>query len=447
MNSLKDMCAKYFRDPVHGYIRVDDDLLRIVDHPLFQRLRRIKETGWGFYAYHGMTHSRFEHSLGAFHLMEKVIENIDDNFRREYGYRLDELTEQASLLKLKALLHDIGHLPFSHSFEMFRRSIKYAHLNHAVFSRAIIRYSELGELIRDIGFEPSELLAPHPLNSLLDSNIDVDKMDYLKRDALHAGVLYGAYDLKRLLLVLTLTPNLKLAVLKKGIEAVEHFIMARYYMYLQVYFHKVKCSCEAMFHEILLELLDTNSLVIPPPDAIFKDKVSIEFLGDDVPFCFFDDVFIEWALRSITRKASLGELRRRGADVDKLLHLASSLIGRRHYRLVFEADDRELIKLFLERGLAAFDEVLDYRYQSLLQVSPLPLLYYIAEAAVYVPGESSITVVESGEEKGLLEELSSIVGFFKGKMILKLMFFADPKILNKVREVIKRSLSRTLSSS
>ncbi|RLF21321.1 MAG: hypothetical protein DRM97_06815, partial [Thermoprotei archaeon] len=187
--------------------------------------------------------------------------------------------------------------------------------------------------------------------------------------------------------------------------------------------------------------------VIPPPDAIFKDKVSIEFLGDDVPFCFFDDVFIEWALRSITRKASLGELRRRGADVDKLLHLASSLIGRRHYRLVFEADDRELIKLFLERGLAAFDEVLDYRYQSLLQVSPLPLLYYIAEAAVYVPGESSITVVESGEEKGLLEELSSIVGFFKGKMILKLMFFADPKILNKVREVIKRSLSRTLSSS
>ncbi|WP_324717124.1 HD domain-containing protein [Carboxydochorda subterranea] len=233
------MREKILRDPVHDIIAVQDPLLlHLIDTPEFQRLRRLRQLGTAAGTYHGAEHSRFGHSLGAMHIMGKVLARL----RQSAHLRIDEQLER--LAKTAALLHDIGHGPFSHGLERVLTPT----LGHEQWTRAILEGpTAVRQLLEEEdpalpgrivgllqGMVPGDL---RWLHHLVASQLDVDRMDYLLRDALYTGAFYGRFDLERLISTLTWAQG-QVVFSYKGIPTAEEYVLARHYMYWQVYFHK-----------------------------------------------------------------------------------------------------------------------------------------------------------------------------------------------------------------
>lgn len=235
---------KYFRDPIHGFIEVDPLELKIISHPLFQRLRRIKQLGLANYVYHGADHTRFAHSLGVMHIVKRILNIL--RIEEEYRHKI----------VLAALLHDIGHPPLSHSLETALG------IKHEEYSSAIIERTEIKDILTSDKFSKKDLTeiigfisgeyAKFPLgNQLIRSEIDADRLDYLLRDSHYCGVKYGVYDLERLLISLKVLeePHYKIVVTERGFDAIEEFILARFFMYKQVYIHKTKRSLKLSYRK------------------------------------------------------------------------------------------------------------------------------------------------------------------------------------------------------
>jgi HD superfamily phosphohydrolase len=238
---------KVFKDPVHRYIHVRDKVVwDLIGTKEFQRLRRIKQLGTTYLTFHGAEHSRFNHSLGVYEIIRRIIDDVFVG--REHWDHSERL-----LCLCAALLHDLGHGPFSHSFEKVFR------LDHEDFTQAIILGdTEVNEVLRRVGEDfpkkVAEVIAktyPNKLVvSLISSQIDADRMDYLLRDAYYTGVSYGNFDIERILRVMR--PREDQVVIKRsGMHAVEDYIMSRYQMYWQVYFHPVTRSAEVILTKIL----------------------------------------------------------------------------------------------------------------------------------------------------------------------------------------------------
>ena len=238
---------KVFKDPVHRYIHVRDKVIwDVIGTSEFQRLRRIKQLGTTYLVFHGAEHSRFHHSLGVYEIVRRII---DDGFsgRPEWN------NEERLVTMCAALLHDLGHGPFSHAFE------KVFDLDHEQFTQAILLGdTEVNAVLRRVAPDFPQKVAdvigktyPDKLVvSLISSQIDADRMDYLQRDAYFTGVSYGHFDMERILRVMR--PTEEQAVIKySGMHAVEDYIMSRYQMYWQVYFHPVSRSAEVILTKIL----------------------------------------------------------------------------------------------------------------------------------------------------------------------------------------------------
>jgi HD superfamily phosphohydrolase len=238
---------KVFKDPVHRYIHVRDKVIwDVIGTSEFQRLRRIKQLGTTYLVFHGAEHSRFHHSLGVYEIVRRII---DDGFsgRSEWN------NEERLVTMCAALLHDLGHGPFSHAFE------KVFDLDHEQFTQAILLGdTEVNAVLRRVAPDFPQKVAdiigktyPDKLVvSLISSQIDADRMDYLQRDAYFTGVSYGHFDMERILRVMR--PTEEQAVIKySGMHAVEDYIMSRYQMYWQVYFHPVSRSAEVILTKIL----------------------------------------------------------------------------------------------------------------------------------------------------------------------------------------------------
>ncbi|WP_062108381.1 HD domain-containing protein [Bacillus niameyensis] len=244
---LKLSEEKVFKDPVHRYVHVRDKIIwSLIGTKEFQRLRRIKQLGTTYLTFHGAEHSRFNHSLGVYEIVRRIVDDVFEG-RPEWN-------EQERLLSLcAALLHDLGHGPFSHSFE------KVYHTDHELFTRKIILgNTEVNEVLRQVSLDFPQKVAdvigktyPDKLVvSLISSQIDADRMDYLQRDAYFTGVSYGHFDMERILRVMR--PREDQVVFKStGMHAVEDYIMSRYQMYWQVYFHPVTRSAEVILTKIL----------------------------------------------------------------------------------------------------------------------------------------------------------------------------------------------------
>ncbi|MFC3039648.1 HD domain-containing protein [Virgibacillus xinjiangensis] len=237
---------KVFKDPVHRYVHVKDRVIwDLIASPEFQRLRRIKQLGTTNYTFHGAEHSRFNHSLGVYEIVRRILYNFQDRPKWNKEERL--------LCLCAALLHDLGHGPFSHSFE------KVFKLDHEDFTRRIIlgdtRVNRILERV-DEGFaqKVADVIAktyPDKLVvSLISSQIDADRMDYLQRDAYFTGVSYGHFDMERILRVMRPLED-QVVIKSTGMHAVEDYIMSRYQMYWQVYFHPVTRSAEVILSKIL----------------------------------------------------------------------------------------------------------------------------------------------------------------------------------------------------
>ena len=233
---------KIINDPIYGFVAIPDELhFDIIEHPMFQRLRRIKQVSMTNMVYPGANHTRFAHSLGAMHLMRRAIQLL-----RGKGYEItDEELEAASLA---ILLHDSGHGPFSHTLE---NSIVNG-ISHEDLSLMLMRkFNEIHGGSLDLAIQIfTGSYEKGFLNKLISSQLDVDRIDYLKRDSFFTGVAEGNVNAERLLDMMEVVDN-GLAIEAKGIYSVESFLVARRIMYWQVYMHKTVLSAEYMLREVL----------------------------------------------------------------------------------------------------------------------------------------------------------------------------------------------------
>lgn len=238
---------KVFKDPVHRYIHIRDQVIwDLIGTKEFQRLRRIKQLGTTYLVFHGAEHSRFHHSLGVYEIVRRIV---DDIFKGR-----PEWDESERLVVLcAALLHDLGHGPFSHAFE------NVFDLDHEKFTQEILTGpTEINAILskvspqfpQDVSDVVAKTYANKQAVSLISSQIDADRMDYLLRDAYFTGVSYGHFDMERILRVMR--PREEQVVIKySGMHAVEDYIMSRYQMYWQVYFHPVSRSAEVILTKAL----------------------------------------------------------------------------------------------------------------------------------------------------------------------------------------------------
>ncbi|MFK7948711.1 MAG: HD domain-containing protein [Saprospiraceae bacterium] len=227
---------KIINDPVYGFITIPFDLVfDLIEHPIFQRLRRIKQLGLTHYVYPGALHTRFHHALGAMHLMQQAIKVL-----RQKDVKITKEEEQAAIIAI--LLHDIGHGPFSHTLE--HTIINIHHEDLSVFLMETLNKHFDGQLDLAIKVFKKEYHKKF-LYQLVSSQLDMDRMDYLNRDSFFTGVAEGVIGYDRIIKMLSVVNN-ELVVEEKGIYSIEKFLIARRIMYWQVYLHKTVISAEQM---------------------------------------------------------------------------------------------------------------------------------------------------------------------------------------------------------
>lgn len=281
---------KVFKDPVHRYVHVRDQVIwDLIGTKEFQRLNRIKQLGTTYLVFHGAEHSRFNHSLGVYELVRRIVDDI-------FAGRPEWPSEERLLVLCAALLHDLGHGPFSHAFEHVFK------LNHEDYTRAILLGdTEVNSILKKVSDDFPDKVAQviektYPdklIVSLISSQIDADRMDYLLRDAYYTGVSYGQFDMERILRVMR--PRQHQVVIKaSGMHAVEDYIMSRYQMYLQVYFHPVSRSAEVILNKLLKRakhLYTTGYNFSSEPthfQAFFTEKITLkDYLALDESILLF----------------------------------------------------------------------------------------------------------------------------------------------------------------
>ena len=294
MNQINKL--KILNDPIYGFISIPNPFIYdLIQHPYFQRLRRISQMGLSYLVYPGAHHTRFHHALGCMHIMQKAIEVL-----RFKGVSISEEEENALLVAI--LLHDIGHGPFSHAME---HSIV-EDVNHEAIS--LLFMNKLNE-----EFEGKLSLAIQIFKGdyhrkfmlqLISSQLDMDRMDYLKRDSFYSGVAEGNISSDRLIQMMTVVDN-QLVIEEKGIYSVEKFLMARRLMYWQVYFHKTSLVAELILTKVLKRAkeLTQKGIVLNCSESLLyfmNNKIELDTFDNETldKFANLDDFDIISALKS-----------------------------------------------------------------------------------------------------------------------------------------------------
>lgn len=268
--------TKVMRDPIHGYIHIDLQVVwDCINSKEFQRLRRIHQLGGNFQVYHTAEHSRFSHSLGVYEIVRRMVTEVSGLKEKLSEY------EKATVM-LAGLLHDVGHGPFSHAFEAI------SSLPHEKYTeRIILEDSEINAILKaqdpDLPKQVASIITyTHQndiLNQIVSGQLDADRMDYLLRDAYFTGTSYGNFDLERILRTMRFVDN-KIVVKESGIHSVEDYIMARYHMYWQVYYHPMTRSYESiltMAFKRMREVYQTK------PEILQCAPMFLPFLEKEVP--------------------------------------------------------------------------------------------------------------------------------------------------------------------
>ncbi len=271
---------KVLRDPIHGYINIEYEVIwKCIDAKEFQRLRRIHQLGGNFQVYPSAEHSRFSHSLGVYEIVRRMLNEVKS--------LKEELSEYEKVsVMLAGLLHDVGHGPFSHAFEHVTE------FNHEEYTaKIILENTQINQILNEVNPKLAQdvvNIIEHKhendiLNQIVSAQLDADRMDYLLRDSYFSATSYGQFDLERILRTLRVkNQNGKkhLVVKYTGIHSVEDYIMARYQMYWQVYFHPVARSYETIFIQLFSRLKD---IYLEKPEYFNDIKVLTPYLGSEMP--------------------------------------------------------------------------------------------------------------------------------------------------------------------
>jgi uncharacterized protein len=233
---------KIINDPVYGFISIPNNLVfEIIEHPWFQRLKRIKQLGLTYYVYPSAVHTRFQHALGCMHLISQAIDVL-----RSKGHLITE--EEKEGAQVAILLHDIGHGPFSHTLEQsIVKQLSHEEMSLLIINELNIEFNNKLSLAMAIF---SDLYPKRFLHQLVSSQLDMDRLDYLSRDSFFTGVAEGVISTHRIITMLNVSDD-ELVVESKGIYSIENFIISRRLMYWQVYFHKTVMAAEYMLVNIL----------------------------------------------------------------------------------------------------------------------------------------------------------------------------------------------------
>jgi HD superfamily phosphohydrolase len=272
---------RVIRDPLWNTIRLDSTAVRIVDTAAFQRLRYIRQLGFAYLVYPGATHTRFDHALGVYHLTVTALRLL-----RDKGGTPPEAWEDEELVPYAALLHDIGHYPYSHALEELEADS--VPVDHEEASGHFFASTELRDALAPLGLASSERIhdlirggSRIPLAGLVSGSLDLDKMEYLRRDARFCGVPYGEVDVDRLLEGLVLLPDpstgrWEVGVHEKGVAALESLLFAKYQMFRNVYWHHAVRAATGLYKRIVEEavragLLDPEELVGPTDEELLYE--------------------------------------------------------------------------------------------------------------------------------------------------------------------------------
>ena len=379
--------TKVLKDPVHSYIHIHYEVIwNCLDSKEFQRLRRIRQLGGDFQVYPTAEHSRFSHSLGVYEIVRRMVTEVKS--------LCVELTEYEKVcVMLAGLLHDVGHGPFSHAFEHITN-----HSHEEYTAKIILGNTELNAILRAVSEKlPQDIVSiiqhTHEndiLNQIVSGQLDADRMDYLLRDSYFTATSYGQFDLERILRTMRVrktNEGRKVIVVKyTGIHSVEDYIMARYQMYWQVYYHPVARSYEAVFIQLFNRLKD-----------IFKvDKDYFEDMKVLIPFLEKSEVSVEEYFKldenSLLYCCALIQ--------DKEDNIAADLAKRLQNRRLFEYVD------YNEENLA--------QIKNMLKENNLDERYYLKiesiEASVYSPYKGRKILIEKlNGDIVALEKASTIV--------------------------------------
>ncbi|NTW88542.1 MAG: HD domain-containing protein [Desulfobulbaceae bacterium] len=417
------------RDPIHGLIKIDEWEREIIDHPVFQRLRRIRQLALTDMIYPGVMHTRFEHSIGVMHVAGKMFDGLclqcKDFLTSQMGFNDAGLGRDRALVRLTALLHDIGHAPFSHSGEelLSKKQGTLRPYKHEDYSEAAIRL-----LFKDV-------IENHPINArnygisaedvagllsgnvnlkeqlfwrgLISGEVDADRADYLLRDSYHAGVAYGKFDLERLLSTLTITraPDTDqptIAVSEGGEHAAEQLIIARYMMFTQLYFHHTRRAFDYHVLELIKHILEEKVGL-----SVFPEPSSVENLNK---FLMWDDwrVLGEIGLGGGGRHGECIKTRKHDRRVYKTHEIAdaaeiefvNSVREKLGDEISFVDSARQSWYKFEKDILIARN---DKRNEPLSKISPVVNgLKPVTQIRIYAPFE------KSGSVKGEIDELLKI---------------------------------------
>jgi HD superfamily phosphohydrolase len=409
-----------YRDPLHNIISLNESapedrlLVELIDSAEFQRLRRIKQLGLAMFTYQGAEHSRFTHSLGVMHLMTRALNQLGIEHQIEPRERLVGRTS--------ALLHDLGHGPFSHLIE------KVFGLKHEEWTRRIIldTSTEVNKILaaydaslpNDLASVYTHEYSPAFIVQLVSSQLDCDRMDYLLRDSMMTGVKYGVYDLEWVLHALKIDDSSgRIYVESKGLHAIEEYLQARYYMFRQVYFHRTLRSAEALLTSALTR--------------------ARELAGADRGVTVHGEVFRKMLLGEPATTAEYLQL----DDTDLVFNLKqwvyeqdpilSDLAWRFVNRRLFKASDLDmahaLVPGFVDRAADLVKGYgLDPRYYLILdKASDIPYYGY------YLPGRpeqgGQIFVDTAGPQPDIREigDVSAVVRGMKGYKIERICYPAE----------------------
>ena len=312
---------KILNDPIYGFISVPHPtVLRLIDHPWFQRLRYIKQLGLGHLVYPGALHTRFHHALGAMHLMGEAIATL-----RGKGHTITD--DEALGASIAILLHDVGHGPFSHALE---HSLVEGIGHEAVSALVMDALNAEFDGTLDLGIRIFR--DEHPkrfLHQLVSSQLDVDRIDYLNRDSFYTGVSEGVIGGERIIKMLQVVDD-RLVVEEKAIYSIEKFLVARRLMYWQVYLHKTVVACEMMLVETLRRAKD---LALAGTD-VFASPALQRFLRKPHDRASFNDPAVLADLLKLDDHDIMGAVKVWCDDPDTVLaRLATDLVQRRNLKI------------------------------------------------------------------------------------------------------------------
>ena len=336
MKAITANKRKILNDPIYGFTTIPNELIfDLIEHPYYQRLRRISQLGLTYLVYPGAYHTRFHHALGAMHLMQNAIKTLQSK-----GHEITEDEEQAVLIAI--LLHDIGHGPFSHALEhSIVNGINHEHISMMIMDKLNEEFD--GKLSLAIQIFQNKYPKKF-LHQLISSQLDVDRLDYLKRDSFYSGVSEGVINSDRIISMFNVS-NGELVVDAKAIYSIEKFIIARRLMYWQVYLHKAVLSAEFS----LVEVLKRAKTLVQSGEDLFSTSALMVFLKNDYClddfntnpellelFCQLDDFDIMTSIKEWTRHS------------DKILSVLSQKIIQRKL-LKIELQDSEFDPTYIEK--------------------------------------------------------------------------------------------------